>query len=260
MLDIAPLVAQARTAGVDHDENLPFLFRPQKPNGRAALLIHGFSASPQELRTLGERLAAQGYLALGARLAGHGTSPEDLRGCRWQDWYASAWQASELLAGAGLPIDLVAQSTGALIGLELALRQPFRRLVLYSPFLRIYNPLGRLAGWIKHLKPYLRRELEPGTEHFYYARRPLAAIEQLNLLAAHLQPQLDQVRQPVLALSAQQDRTVSSPSGRELYVRLGSALKEYHCFGPLAPHDLGTPEHPHFEEVWERTRDFLSTD
>jgi len=52
-----------------------FLFR----GGRiGCLLVHGYTASAEEMLPLGEFLVKQGYTVLGVRLAGHGTHPADL--------------------------------------------------------------------------------------------------------------------------------------------------------------------------------------
>lgn len=257
MINLAPLLEEAEAAGVDHEGNLPFLLSPRRANGRAALLIHGFSASPYEMRPLAEHLAEQGYLALGVRLAGHGTRPEDLQKCRWQDWYMSAYRAYELLSEANLPVDLVAQSTGALIGLELSLRKTFRRAALLSPFLRLHHPLGHFAGWLKHLIPFQERTLSNAEVDFYYQRRPLAAVEQIVALAEHLKPQLPLITLPTLVLSAEADLTVSSPSGRRLYALLGSPEKSFCRFGPPANHNLSDSANPVFSEVRDKVQSFL---
>ena len=47
-------------------------------NETGCLLIHGFTASPQEMRGLGVHLAEQGYSVLGIRLFGHGTQENDM--------------------------------------------------------------------------------------------------------------------------------------------------------------------------------------
>src|SRR5262249_50914792 len=57
--------------------------------GLGCLLVHGFTATPAEMRPLGEALAARGFPVRGVRLAGHGTSVEDLARTGWRDWYAS---------------------------------------------------------------------------------------------------------------------------------------------------------------------------
>ena len=43
----------------------PFLLVPEKPRHMGVLVIHGFTATPAEVRGLGERIAAEGYPVLG---------------------------------------------------------------------------------------------------------------------------------------------------------------------------------------------------
>ncbi len=260
MYSFAAELRRAEEEGTFPAENLPFLLEPQQANGKAVLLIHGFSASPQEMRPLGSRLCELGYLTLGIRLAGHGTSPEELRRYQWQDWYRSVLRGYEILHATGLPVDMVAQSTGALLGLELAANKPLHRAALLSPFLKLYHPLGRFAGWLKHLIPYQQRDVAAGQSRYHYARRPLSGIEQILLLARHVEPRLPRIKTPTLVLTAQEDRTVDSESGHLLFTRLGSSEKKFHRFGPPAPHDLSSDENPFFDETFARIRDFLTTD
>jgi carboxylesterase len=64
----------------------PFL-RPGNQTG--CILIHGFTAMPEEMRYLGEYLHGQGYTVLGLRLAGHATHPRDLVRTKWVKWLVS---------------------------------------------------------------------------------------------------------------------------------------------------------------------------
>ena len=60
------------------------------PGGRhGVLLIHGFTGLPAELRLLGEYLNARGFTVLAIRLAGHGTTVEDLSRMEHEEWMDS---------------------------------------------------------------------------------------------------------------------------------------------------------------------------
>lgn len=61
------------------------------------LLLHGFSGSPLEMTPLAEALAGAGWEVSVVRLAGHGTSPDDLARVSWEDWVASARHGYRLL-------------------------------------------------------------------------------------------------------------------------------------------------------------------
>src|SRR5580692_2929043 len=69
---------------------------PGGPNG--ALVLHGFTGSPQSMRGLAEALAAAGFAVELPLLPGHGTSVEDMVTTGWADWSAAAEAAYEKLA------------------------------------------------------------------------------------------------------------------------------------------------------------------
>ncbi|HYA34839.1 MAG TPA: hypothetical protein VEF03_04430, partial [Candidatus Binataceae bacterium] len=68
-------------------------------SGVSALLIHGLTGTPYEMRYLGERLAAAGVRVRGVRLAGHADSPEALGATTQDSWYESVVKAFEELRG-----------------------------------------------------------------------------------------------------------------------------------------------------------------
>ena len=58
----------------------PFFIKSHgiKEGKKGILLIHGFPASPAEMKPLGESLHDHGHTVYGVRLKGHGTSPYDM--------------------------------------------------------------------------------------------------------------------------------------------------------------------------------------
>ncbi len=114
----------ALAEGVGAAENLPFFLAPDGA-GAAVLLVHGFSATPWEMRSLAEHLCARGYACLAVRLPGHGTTPEDLAKRRWEEWLACAADGYDHLAGRFARVYAAGLSTGALLLLALArVRRP----------------------------------------------------------------------------------------------------------------------------------------
>lgn len=249
---------RARQAGVSPHENLPFMFEPKRRNGQAVLLIHGFCASPYEMRPIGELLCNCGYLVLGVRLEGHGSNPDDLRNRSWQEWLESVERGFSILEKAGLPISLIGQSTGALLGLSLSHRKKIERMILLSPFLKLRHPLSGIAGLLKHLIPFQHRQLPTPQSLHYYERRPLAGIEQVGLLRDEIVPLLSEIDVPTLVLSAAGDQTVAVETGNNLYEKLGSPHKEFHLFSSAVPHVLSTDENPQFDETCRFIEEFLA--
>jgi hypothetical protein len=81
------------------------------------VLIHGFTASPAEVRPLGDRLAELGYPEVGVRLKGHGTSPWDLSERRWEDWLASVRRGYEIMSVLASQVCLVGFSAGGALAM-----------------------------------------------------------------------------------------------------------------------------------------------
>lgn len=248
---------RARADGVQREEALPFLLAPTSPARGAALLVHGFTATPWEMRALANALQAGGYWALAVRLPGHGTSSEDLATRSYREWLATVEAGYSLLQELAQPVFGIGLSTGGLLLAHLAAQRPLAGLILLSPFLRLAHPLAPLAGLLRFWRPYQERPLAAADEGHYYRRRPLAGIVQLRRLARAVKKRLPQLDLPVLAVAAEGDRTVDVASGLELFRRLGSSRKEYHRFGPEVPHVLTTGENPRLGEVQRLILDFL---
>jgi len=246
---------RCRSEGV-RDDHLPFVVAPAGA-GAAVLLVHGFSATPWEMRTLAAYLAKRGFACLAVRLPGHGTSPEDLAGRRWEEWLAAVVDGYDLLATRFPRVYAAGLSTGSLLLLALARQRHPAGLILLSPYLRLRHRLAPFAGWLRYLKPYQQRPLGSAEAAHYYSRRPLAGVHQINRLVRAIAPRLGEITLPVLAIHGEGDQTVDIDSGRALVDRLGSKIRVYERLGPEAPHVLTAAENPHRGAVFDLIGKFL---
>ncbi len=251
------MLSKARREGVARQENLPFLLEPSSPAKAAVVLVHGFTASPWEMRKFGEALAKAGYLAVGVRLPGHGTTARDLSERRYEEWLEEVDATCRLLQGQGLMVFGAGMSTGSLLLLACAERQFVDGLVLMSPFLKLRHRLAPAVGILRFVMRYQRRTLPADQAHFYYAQRPLNGVYQLYRLIRHVRSHLSQVTTPSLILSASGDQTIHAASAKDLFQQLGSFRKEYHLFGPEVPHVLTTDENPRWQEAFDLTLGFF---
>lgn len=246
---------RARRAGVP-EEDLPFVITPAGAT-TAVLLVHGFSATPWEMRPLAADLAERGFASLAVRLPGHGTTPEDLATRLWEEWLESVVHGFDLLAARYPRIYGAGLSTGTLLLLAMARCRRPNGVVLLSPYLRLRHRLAPFAGWLRFLKPYQRREVAGAEENHYYSRRPLAGVHQINRLLHELSPRLGEIDLPVLAIHGEGDRTVDIDSGRLLIERMGSKVKVYERLGPEAPHVLTGTGNPLRTAVFDLIGKFL---
>ena len=87
-----------------------------------ALVVHGFTGNPSSMREIAEVFGSAGYHVELPRLAGHGTSVEEMMDTRWADWTRDAEDALSKLRERCSKIVVVGLSMGGAITLWLASR------------------------------------------------------------------------------------------------------------------------------------------
>jgi carboxylesterase len=239
----------------------PFFF-PGGPVG--CLLLHGFSNSPHEMRPLGEYLAAQGLTVLGARLAGHGTTPEDLEGKRWPDWAASAADGLAELRRSCPQVFVVGISGGGLVALYLATTAPLDGLVVMSVPVLVSDWRWRLLPIAQHFVRWVRDTrcdlTDPTAKATYYShpatyeRKPVAALVSMGELQAIVRRRLPQITVPTLLIYGRCDRTISPGDADYLLAHLGSPDKQLVWFANSG-HGLVVDSEK--EKVWARVHGWV---
>ncbi|MEJ2199967.1 MAG: alpha/beta fold hydrolase [Desulfuromonadaceae bacterium] len=240
-----------------YPDNLPFLLEPKTPPQAAVLLVHGFTATPWEMRPIAEVLHAAGYATMGICLPGHGTLPEHLSTRRYEEWLHEVDRGYQQLSRNYPQVYGVGMSTGAMLLLALARNRPIQGLVLFSPFLRLRHVLAPLVGFLRHIKPYQKRKLPDHLANRYYHRRPLNGVYQIQRLIRDLEKDLKSISTPTLIFTGQGDRTIALGSAKRLFRELGSTHKRHHQFGPEVSHVIAIRESPRWEETVEQTLHFL---
>jgi carboxylesterase len=203
------------------------------------LLIHGYTATPVEMRLIGEYLHQRGYTVSGPRLPGHGTVIEDLHLCRWQDWAAEVEKAYGELRAKRRTVFVGGESLGGLLALYHGAQRPEAAgIIVYAPALRPRSRLVHLAPFLKFLVKTLpkRRAARGGAaasaksivdERWQgYNADSVPAGAQLLSLQREVRRRLPQVKQPLLIFQGQLDQTLRPAGAQELYNRAGSAGKE----------------------------------
>jgi carboxylesterase len=214
--------SKRRAAGAGAASTKPFFWAG---GTTGCLLVHGLTGSPYEMRFLGERLRTAGYTVSGIRVDGHGTRPEDLERCRWQDWYQSVEAGFDALTVRCSNVVAVGLSMGALLTLRLARDYPddVSAVVVLSPALILRNPWpARLEGVLTPLSLLLPSGMahwpkgdsdiadpEARKHHPGYKSLALQAVVELVRLQREVSSLLSEVHQPVLAIQGRQDHTVA---------------------------------------------------
>ncbi len=212
----------------------PFLLKPRLGADTGVVLVHGFLASPAEVREFGEKLADHGYPVLGVRLKGHGTSPWDLRDRSWMDWLASVRRGCAIMAGLTKRVVLVGFSTGGALCLRLAAERPQRlagvaavavplkfrnKNMVFVPLMHGANRLVRWASSYEGIVPFRANDASEQPD-INYRQMPIRGLYELRQMVSDLEDHLGEVECPVLLVQGGDDPIVLPDSAEHIYDRL----------------------------------------
>ena len=229
------------------------------------LLIHGFTGTPKEMRWMGEHLAGQGFSALGVRLSGHATQPEDMIRSRYQDWTASVEDGYNLLSGITDRIFLVGLSMGGILSLLMSTRLRVAGVFAMStPYCLPDDPRLRFLKQISRFIKFMPKNNEaPDSgwfdkqsflEHKSYPLNPVRSIAELNLLMAEMRSALPSVNVPVFLVHSRNDNYVIKDSMAMIYDKLGTKDKQS-LWVEGSGHVI--PREPAREQVFKAATDFI---
>ena len=192
------------------------------------LLCHGFTGTPQSLRSWGEYLADRGYSVRLPLLPGHGTTWQAMNQTRWEDWYAAVDAAFRELHEACERVVVCGLSMGGALALQLAQAHGPRisGLVLVNPAVKFEDPRTHLLPVLKHVVGSLgaigNDVKKPGVTELAYTRTPLKAAHSQLVAWQSVVRDLPEVTQPVLLLRSPQDHVVSASSSALILSRISS--------------------------------------
>ncbi len=205
-------------------------------NPFGVLIIHGFTATLDSVKLLYTSLKELGIPVAQPLLAGHGaSSPEALRGVKWEQWMADAEEALLKLSLEAEQIIVIGHSMGALLSLNLAVRYQNRidSLVLATTAIKLVSVLapgrplhfaapllGRLIRNWGLKNDFAERSCATSTTHYAWVPTD-AIISFFELIKESLQI-LDRVNVPVLIIHNRKESTVLPESAIMLYNRIAT--------------------------------------
>ncbi len=206
---------------------------------RACLLIHGFTASPFEMRYVGKKLNEAGYTVMAPRLPGHGTSVRDLDRTGWADWYREVISSFNRLAETYSPVFVVGMSAGGTLALYLLSHgvNVAGTAVLSAP-IRFHGRLARKSYALLSLMPGLRllpaarkksgpdiRDPEIKGKLVTYTHGPVRAGLQFIRFMSKTEKRLGRVTAPLIVLQSKNDHVVPPDNPEIIMNKVSSADK-----------------------------------
>lgn len=193
------------------------------------LLLHGFTSTPQSVCHLGHALhAGSGATISVPRLAGHGTTPEDLARTGQLDWLVSVETALDVLGARCDRVVMAGLSLGGTLALNVAARLPDRvqgvvtingSTGIYPP--QVVQPLYRkdTTAFVDGIGSDIRH---PGRAELCYDRIPTATLRERFLLTHATGALLPLIRQPILVIQSRIDHVVDPSNALRIVGGVGS--------------------------------------
>ena len=200
-----------------------------------AVLVHGFTGTPYEMRPVGAHLAERGIGSEGILLRGHGTHPDDMLSARHTDWLADVEAGLERACARYRRVFLIGLSMGGTLVLNTAARHADDpRIVgvvsIAAPVrlddwrLRVVRWACKLIRWQLWGRPDIKDRRACAAHVAYKGFRTRALLELLALMNETL-ALLPRVSQPLLLLHSRTDHVVPPKNAPLIYGLVGSRDK-----------------------------------
>lgn len=236
-------------------------------SGTGVLLVHGLMAAPEEVMEWADFLHAKGLTVYLPRLSGHGTSPSDLLGRKYEDWLDSVDRGLAVLKSCCKRIVIAGFSTGAGLALQTAIMKPrdFDAVISvsaplkfksfssnFAEMLDLFNRFCNFAGLGRLSMEFVRNHAD--NPHINYHRCPVRSLVQVKKFMGKVRRSLPAITIPALVIQADKDPKVAPESGPEIFRLLGSAEKRFfwidHDGHGIVRGSIGA-------EVFRKTEEFL---
>lgn len=213
------------------DEAQPFFLEGSKT---AILLLHGFTASPSEVKSLGILLHQKGYTVSAPLLPGHGSHPRHLNATSKEDWQQAVINELEYLKESYEQVVMVGLSLGGLLALWV-MEQGVRLTgaVVINPALELKNRLALLAYPLSKTLGYLpkgHKKISEALEkqgRFAYDVFPMKSFCQLDQLRQQVWRDIEYVRGNLLVIQSRDDETVIARAVADFFYQVPAVNKRY---------------------------------
>ena len=239
----------------------PFIWQGSGNKARTAvLMIHGFTGSPSEFRRIGYFLRDQGYTIQAVRLPGHGTTPEEMLGTEWTDWYGHVREQYDELASMCSHIIVIGHSMGGLLALMLGTERQTAGIVSLAAPVYLTTRKTAWAVLLQYMITYIEKKPKniPTLldESCAYTKTPIRSVVSLRKLIKQVKKLLPQVGAPIWIGQGERDAVVRYDSAEYLYEKVGSSIKEVHYY-PQTSHGMLLDQER--EQIYEDISSFIGS-
>jgi carboxylesterase len=215
----------------------------------SALLIHGLTGSPFEMKYLARKLNKAGFTVKGPYLEGHGTTLKDLSRTSWKDWYRSVRSSFIEMKESYDTVSIAGLCMGALLSLRLA-HEFGSEVTAISLISTTLSYDGWSLPWYKFLLPlayytpikyiYSYTETEPygiknklirermvnlmKNNSAAYTKTPGSSLHELFKLIGEVKRGLSAITTPALIIHSSEDDLTSIKNPDYVEKKIGSTI------------------------------------
>lgn len=204
-------------------------------NGKAVLVIHGFTGYPGEYYELSDQLNKEGYTVSLPLLPGHGRNRQAFKATNWRDWLGHVREEYKKLSSTYSSISIVGLSMGGVLTLLLSAEFEPERIALLAPAMAISSPVFYITPLIKFFVAETEKNWTPeesdseevrklGEE--YWSRNYTKQLAGLRKLQRMAKGKLKKVTSPALIILSEIDNTVPLQAGNIIEKGLANCHSE----------------------------------
>lgn len=202
-------------------------------NGRAVVMIHGFTGVPAHFRPLADHLGESGFTTIAPLLAGHGTNPVDMKTTGRDEWVESVTNAVDAAREDHDEVHLVGLSMGGLLSIIVGFeRNADSVTTINSPIIfrnkriflaRALHAFHPRVSWPEQDPP----DLDADVRDYWltYGWYPTVAAAELLDVSREARVTATKLSCPTLVIQSLVDESVDPRSGAILAESFGSQSK-----------------------------------
>ena len=199
---------------------------------KGALVVHGFTGTPQSMRPLAQAFANAGYSVELPLLPGHGTTVDDMATTNFADWSAAVTRAYEQLAARCELVVVAGLSMGATLATHLTAHHPdIAGLVVINGAFAPPEPNVReaieqlVAQGVTRIPGPGNDVADPSQTELAYEEQPPAQLLSLIDALTALADELPLVRCPSLVITSENDHVVQPVSSDYFAEHVGGPVE-----------------------------------
>lgn len=244
-------------------------FFHQADSDTLAILIHGFTGTPDDLRELGKFLVSKNISVKAPLLPGHGSiNWRDLEKVNHEDWQNAIDQEVLKYIDEFKNLYLIGYSFGANLALNMATKYPDKINGVVSLGVSVYLRKDALIKNVllptfhylfgKYRKRYIRTKILNDYERTgAYARVPTKSLYDFyKFIDKYTKKELDQVKVPTLIIHSRDDKVTHFRSSHFVHDRISSPQKDLLILDDINHNPLHSKTK---DEIFNRIERFINS-